>query len=184
MEMKSAIIEGDMTTHGGYVLTGSSRMTVNGKQVALSGDPVSCPKCKGVFHIVEGGYPSVCDNKSIAFEGMLTTCGAKLIGSQTQYTLAVESSHISTDTNPTFTNNSPAEETRYYDEQVILDPEITEGIPYFIETDEGKTYYGIVSKLGKLPRVATSEENSYTLYLGDEALAKQMETQKNDYSIE
>lgn len=49
MEMKSAIIEGDMTTHGGYVLTGSSRMTVNGKQVALSGDPVSAPNAKGFF---------------------------------------------------------------------------------------------------------------------------------------
>ncbi|MFW8247723.1 PAAR domain-containing protein, partial [Klebsiella pneumoniae] len=43
----------DATTHGGKVITASSTMFINGVQVALVGDLVSCPK-HGVNPIQEG----------------------------------------------------------------------------------------------------------------------------------
>ncbi|WP_387796110.1 PAAR domain-containing protein, partial [Photorhabdus sp. RM125S] len=50
--------------------------------VAAKGDLVSCPKCKGVFPIVEGSDDLKHQGKPIALEGMQTACGAKLIASQ------------------------------------------------------------------------------------------------------
>ncbi|WP_387795382.1 PAAR domain-containing protein, partial [Photorhabdus sp. RM125S] len=50
--------------------------------VAAKGDLVSCPKCKGVFPIVEGSDDLKHQGKPIALEGMHTACGAKLIASQ------------------------------------------------------------------------------------------------------
>ncbi|MDE8409513.1 PAAR domain-containing protein, partial [Klebsiella pneumoniae] len=42
--MSGLVCLGDATTHGGKVITASSTMFINGVQVALVGDLVSCPK--------------------------------------------------------------------------------------------------------------------------------------------
>ncbi|MCP3706785.1 hypothetical protein M3I54_07260 [Paraburkholderia sp. CNPSo 3274] len=47
------------------------------------------------------------------------------------------------------------------------------GYPYYIETDSGGAYSGRVDSSGLLPRIATREAERYTVYWGDEALAKQ-----------
>lgn len=69
----------DTTDHGGRVLEGYSTMRHKGHRVAGKGHEVFCPKCHGVFPIVESlssflGYAP-------ALEGMRTGCGARLIAS-------------------------------------------------------------------------------------------------------
>ena len=51
---RKIILVGDRTSHGGVVLQGSHSMVIGGKNVALIGDMVSCPQCKGNYPIAEG----------------------------------------------------------------------------------------------------------------------------------
>lgn len=73
---------GDSTSHGGRVLEGSPLDICMGKQIAFVGHKVQCPKCKGVFPIVEGAPTTTFYGKGVALAGMHTACGAVLIASQ------------------------------------------------------------------------------------------------------
>ena len=77
------IVLGDTTTHGGTVITawGEGRWTIDGKPVACVGDKVICPKCKGVYTIVEGasGPDTTLDGRKVAREDDGVDCGAKLV---------------------------------------------------------------------------------------------------------
>ncbi|MBX8459760.1 PAAR domain-containing protein [Enterobacter sp. RIT637] len=76
--MKKIICVGDETSHGGYVLTGSSQITIDGKAVARKSDLVSC-SIHGVNSISEGDEKH-CDNGlAVALEGHRCSCGAILI---------------------------------------------------------------------------------------------------------
>ncbi len=77
------IREGDTTSHGGRVLACTSNNVMFGKPMALLGDMVSCPKCKGVFPIVDVKVNSMTfGGRPVATEGDKTACGASLIASQ------------------------------------------------------------------------------------------------------
>ncbi|AJY07855.1 TPA: PAAR domain-containing protein [Burkholderia vietnamiensis] len=77
------IREGDTTSHGGRVLACRSTNMMFGKAVALLGDMVACPKCGGVYLIVDVKVRSMTfDGRPVATEGDKTACGASLIGSQ------------------------------------------------------------------------------------------------------
>jgi uncharacterized Zn-binding protein involved in type VI secretion len=80
---------GDSTSHGGTVLEGSPFDICMGKPIAFVGHKVQCPKCKGVFPIVEGAPTTSFYGKGVALGGMHTACGAVLIASQ--FTDVVES---------------------------------------------------------------------------------------------
>ncbi|OOF87103.1 hypothetical protein BKG93_01670 [Rodentibacter ratti] len=82
MSIRSVIVIGDKTTHGGTVLQGSHSMTAKGKNIALQGDLVACPQCKGNFPIAEGSSRMSANGRGVALEGMKTACGAELIASQ------------------------------------------------------------------------------------------------------
>jgi len=80
--MRGIIRLGDSTSHGGKVISASSRMIILGKPVALVGDACSCPisghsNCK----IAEGVSTQLVNGVPVAFEGCKTTCGATLIAS-------------------------------------------------------------------------------------------------------
>ncbi len=70
--------EGDKTTHGGVILTGSDRIKVKGRRAARQGDLVSCPIhgenriVDGSSRMTDGGIPLACD-------GHATECGSILI---------------------------------------------------------------------------------------------------------
>ncbi|WP_434526120.1 PAAR domain-containing protein [Photorhabdus asymbiotica] len=84
--LRSVILVGDSTSHGGKVLTGDESCGVLGKQAARVGDAVSCPKCGGNQTIVEGTPGIVGSNgQTYALEGMKTSCGATLIASQSLF---------------------------------------------------------------------------------------------------
>ena len=79
---------GDPTSHGGTVLEGSLTDICHGKPIASIGHKVMCPKCGGVFPIVEGVVTTTFYGKGVAIAGMKTSCGASLI--PTQFTDTVE----------------------------------------------------------------------------------------------
>jgi len=73
---------GDTTDHGGKVISvAHAAATDMGKPVACVGDMVECPKCNGVFPIVEGDPQCTIMETPVAFDGHKTACGAALISS-------------------------------------------------------------------------------------------------------
>lgn len=76
------IRQGDPTSHGGKVLEGSAFDICHGKPISYVGHKVLCPKCKGIFPIVEGAPNTTFYGKGVALAGMKTACGATLIATQ------------------------------------------------------------------------------------------------------
>ncbi|MCY1224850.1 hypothetical protein D9M68_528690 [compost metagenome] len=63
-----------------------------------------------------------------------------------------------------------------YDEQVIAKGPHgpLAGYAYFVETSDGRGLFGHTDEHGRLPRIATMDTGSLTVYWGDEALAKHL----------
>jgi uncharacterized Zn-binding protein involved in type VI secretion len=78
--MKHLAYEGDATSHGGTILTGSDRIKVKGRRAARVGDKVSCP-IHGDNEIVEGSDRMKDGTASLSRDGDHTRCGAQLIAS-------------------------------------------------------------------------------------------------------
>jgi uncharacterized Zn-binding protein involved in type VI secretion len=78
--MKHLAYEGDATSHGGKILTGSDRIKVNGRRAARVDDKVSCP-IHGDNKIVEGSDRMMDGTRSLSRDGDHTQCGAVLIAS-------------------------------------------------------------------------------------------------------
>lgn len=82
MAERPIICVGDTTTHGGTVLEGFANFEVYGRLASGKGHKVRCPRCKGIFVIIEGAENRTVGGVPLALEGMLTSCGATLIASQ------------------------------------------------------------------------------------------------------
>jgi uncharacterized Zn-binding protein involved in type VI secretion len=78
--MKNLAYEGDSTSHGGKILTGSDRINVRGRRAARVGDMVSCP-LHGDNEIVEGGSSMKDGDVPLSRGGDRTRCGSVLIAS-------------------------------------------------------------------------------------------------------
>lgn len=78
--MTNLIYEGDATSHGGQVLSGSNRIKVKGRRAARVGDTVSCPM-HGDNPIIEGSQRIKDGAIPLARDGDHTQCGAYLIAS-------------------------------------------------------------------------------------------------------
>ena len=85
------IVLGDITDHGGTVITAGATTDTNGLPWARMGDMVSCPKCKGVFPIAQGDANFISDGAAVAFDGCKVACGARLIGGKQGITTTVPS---------------------------------------------------------------------------------------------
>jgi len=80
--MRGLVCLGDATTHGGKVITASSSLYINGVQVALVGDLVSCPiPGHGVNKIIEGAPTDMEEGVSIVVDNCQCVCGCKVISS-------------------------------------------------------------------------------------------------------
>lgn len=62
------IVEGDATSHGGKVISGSDGVKLRGHRVARKGDFVSCP-LHGGNEIMEGSYRMKDGNVELALDG-------------------------------------------------------------------------------------------------------------------
>ena len=70
----------DTTDHGGRVIqVKHTHVRDEGLPIACVGDLVECPKCKGVYEIVEGSDTHRIMGDNVAYDGHHTACGAKLI---------------------------------------------------------------------------------------------------------
>ncbi|WP_321946979.1 PAAR domain-containing protein [Paraburkholderia sp. J10-1] len=78
--MKNFVYEGDATSHGGKVLSGSGSIKVKGRRAARVGDRVSCP-LHGDNEIIEGSSRVKDGQIMLSRDGDHTRCGATLISS-------------------------------------------------------------------------------------------------------
>lgn len=83
---RKIIVQGDTTSHGGTVISGSGKHSIDGRPIARKGDKVDCPKRypdgspHGVNAIIEGDDGYTLDGIPVALEGHRTECGCTLIG--------------------------------------------------------------------------------------------------------
>jgi len=74
---------GDSSSHGGTVITASSRVRVGGVLVARAGDLHSCPvPGHGITAITTGAARCKVERSAVARAGDVAGCGAVLIASQ------------------------------------------------------------------------------------------------------
>jgi uncharacterized Zn-binding protein involved in type VI secretion len=83
------IVLGDVTDHGGRVITAGTMTDTNGLPWARMGDMVSCPRCKGIYPIAQGDANFIVDGAPVAYAGCEVACGAKLIGGKQGITATV-----------------------------------------------------------------------------------------------
>lgn len=72
---------GDVTSHGGVIVTGASTVRSDGIPVARIGDIGICvlPEHPSTFIIVTGSGTTEVENLPVAREGSATTCGAIIV---------------------------------------------------------------------------------------------------------
>lgn len=173
---------GDPTSHGGQVVSATSNFVMFDKQVARIGDSVKCPKKgHGVCTIVEGDPTWTIDGRNVALEGHKTSCGAVLISTLPNVMRNYQGiGKASSGTGIASAASGAAtvaqkNSAKQYDEMGQLEGEGNTdliGLPYFIEVFDGRTFDGRVGEDGKMPRIFTEIEDEFTVYWGDEALAK------------
>lgn len=77
--MKALVRIGDTSDHGGKMITGTSKFTVNGINGCVTGDIHSCPR-RGHGNTSVTSNSNVSSNgKSILHVGDIAGCGAKII---------------------------------------------------------------------------------------------------------
>ena len=190
--MPEIIRLGDPTSHGGKVIEGSASDICHNKPIAYQGHKVYCPKCNGTFPIVEGALTTSLYGKGVALAGMKTSCGATLIATQftdvvewgggagsgqadagaTNYAEANSAARSKTSESNFIEKVHDSQVNRAFDEQVALLGGAITGLPYVIETRDGRRFQGRAAVEGILPRIDTDKEDEYIVYWGDEALAK------------
>ncbi|KPZ14399.1 hypothetical protein BTW15_23380 [Pseudomonas syringae pv. tomato] len=79
-----AIVQGDITDHGGYVINGDQTKRINGFPAAHRGCDVTCP-LHGASKIIGEESNFHIEGYVIALEGDLTSCGARLISRQQNF---------------------------------------------------------------------------------------------------
>lgn len=89
---------GASTTANGVVTSASALITINGAQIALEGDPVSCPRCAsvGVIRCIGPRIPERYNGKQVALENDLCICNCprppRLLANQTLKSQYIEDS--------------------------------------------------------------------------------------------
>jgi uncharacterized Zn-binding protein involved in type VI secretion len=172
---------GDKTSHGGTVIEGSGFDICMGKPIAYIGHKVQCPKCKGVFPIIEGALTTTFYGKGVALAGMRTACGAVLLAgqftdiveygggsgrrsgapSQAKARTTPSSAAVSNSADTTGDASSPANtETREFDDKFVLQDADT-GQPvsyteYAIRRASGEIEFGTTDADGHTHLLSTT----------------------------
>ncbi|CAG4890832.1 PAAR domain-containing protein [Paraburkholderia saeva] len=177
-------VQGDETTTGGYIVGASDmRMTNKGKPFALEGDEVYCPACETMGRILCVGphRNNSFHGRKDALEGDLCICKCdpkpQLIASMTNvkhrftHEELVALGYAKSPVETGFTG-----EVGLFDEQVQLSRPIhgrdLAGLPFLVQTTDGRRFAGQLDSNGQLPRIATEGPGMYEIFWGDEALAR------------
>lgn len=178
---KAAVRHRDPTTTGGFVTAYSSTIHDGGKKIALSGDEATCGNCKGLFKMFGTGKGISQKARSIVVDGdlVLCPCGKNrvIVGANPRVFVNTHSgSVVTSNAGAAVTSESSVLPTGTFDEQVRAAASVAlDGYPYLIEMADGRTFSGRVDASGKLPRIVTDDGDEYTVYWGDQALARQEE---------
>lgn len=171
------IRQGDMASCGGIVAEGLSTATSNGVPYSYQGARMACSKnC-----VIAEGYArsTLVNGRHRAIHGMATSAGCPLystindfdgVGNESGDPVP-EKHFLNADGRWTPILAATAN-TVPYDERVRLVALPIEGLPYYLETLDGRTYSGRAGGDGLLPRTVTYGEDEYMVYWGDEALAR------------
>lgn len=168
--MKALITIGCKTDHGGIIVEADSSFLIEGKAVHLEGMKHVCPKCKKTVTAISSGRGfMVVGSKTIIMAGDKASCGAIFLPQQSLVVRTNGTGIASSSLTNGIVNSALSD---LFDEQIIADFEFAEGLPYFIETKSGKTFQGKIGADGKLPRISTENSETYSLFLGEEAIVK------------
>lgn len=183
--------KGDGSTAGAEVLEGEETCTHNGTALTFIGAKVYCHACKTVGLIAAQGprWPHFMREKEQALEGDVCICKCQpppiMIASQNDSFQSFEHHELAamgfgegvSPSRSALLAPYHFHASSSYNEQAQLVSPALEGIPYYIETADGRTFAGRIPANGLLPRIDTQGEEPYTVLWGDEALAKQTEVQ-------
>jgi uncharacterized Zn-binding protein involved in type VI secretion len=164
---KTQILRGDMTSHGGVVLSGSATSNWYGTPIARKGDDVYCPKCVPHFFKISEGLSNFTDRGlEMAGAGHLTTCGATLIA-QTASTSLMGAAIAAR-------GGIPAEHGMTFDRYFLVkDKKTGQGkphVPYKITLDNGDFIEGVTDANGHTRKVYSDQAITAKLeapYYGD-----------------
>lgn len=171
------IRQGDKTACGGTVSEGDESCISHGRAYAFQGARVACSKnCV----IADGFARSVLSNgRAQVIHGMKTSAGCPLhstlndidgIGNESGKAIAEE--YFLNADGTWMPVNDPEPLNAPYDEQAELMAMPIDGLPYFVQTKDGRTFSGRTGADGQLPRIDTFGADEYQVYWGDEALSR------------
>ncbi len=171
------IRDGAKTTKSGTVRASASWFKLDGLALAREGDSVDCAACgtEGVIQCVQPRMPDHLDGRQFALNDDLCICGCnpppKLIAEQTtRFQLLALVSEEQLQQSGSGARRQAG--SHIYDEQPRLVAALIEGLPYYIETKDGRIFSGRTGSGGLLPRIDSHGEDEYAILWGDEALAK------------
>ncbi|CAG2145865.1 PAAR domain-containing protein [Ralstonia mannitolilytica] len=184
--MRRIAVVGDALLNGGTVLPYSGPQCTFGSaghQVALVAGRAYCEACKSIGIIAKAGGPRRMEFMGeVALDGDEVLCKcptpqrivAALAGDAWYEDMGCgeRASHASTTGDPHAAAASTGASASHDEQTHLVSPHL-EGVPYYIETSDGRTFSGRALADGALPRVVTQGEEEYTVFWGDEALAKQ-----------
>lgn len=168
---------GDKAACGGVVAEGDPLVSSNGIPYSFEGARMSCAsKC-----VIAEGYEfsTLANRRHRVLHGMRTSCGCPLYSTLNDRD-GVGNGAGNEVPEKYFRNadgrwepiKAPGHDDPKFDEQTRLTVALTAGLPFYIETMDGRTFDGKVDESGLLPRIDTFGEDEYTVYWGDEALAR------------
>jgi uncharacterized Zn-binding protein involved in type VI secretion len=171
MAFRSVCRQGDKTSHGGTILGGYSTISIDGIPAAGVGHKGFCPQCKTEFVIVAGAVNVMWLGKNVAIEGMLTSCGAALIASQSATKIDVVPGPSASKGAKTaavaaaLTTASAAQSMPKFDEQIRFfwpDRKIVAETRYKLTLADGSVLSGTTDAAGKTQRIETETEQAIT----------------------
>lgn len=173
---------GDKAACGGTVIEGDQTCLSHGRAYAFQGARMACRKNCIIAH----GFPrsTLTNGRPQVIHGMKTSAGCPLqstlndidgIGNASGETVA-EKYYLNAEG-----DWAPLKEPERcavpYDEQPKLDAPTIDGLPWYVQTMDGRTFSGRTGPDGRLPRIHTHGEDEYVVYWGDDALIKIEEAQ-------
>lgn len=175
MKIIGWIREGDKAACGSLVAEGDPLSRGQGRDYAFQGAQMACKKkCS----IAEGFLGrKLASGRFSVIHGMRTSGGCPLLSTLNDLDgvsngggLVPTSFFMNADGQ--WAGAGPASDEALHDEQVLLRNQHAEGLPFYIETTDGRAFSGRIGPDGLLPRVDTFGEDEYTVLWGDDALAK------------
>ncbi|WP_269527757.1 PAAR domain-containing protein [Acinetobacter baumannii] len=155
--MKSAIVIGNTTNHGGIVSTGDSTYLINGKAAHVEGMTHFCPKCKVTVTALSSSPLVVINGRAIIVAGDKASCGATFLPSQSLWVRDQSSSSGSgsSSTNDSFVQNSEKENSVVFQ---FNDPNTGKPLtdfPYELTLPSGEKIQGKTNRAGKTELAVT-----------------------------